>query len=169
MKKIFWIAILFVFCFVGCAGTSIPRPEDANLEFWITQEVTLEDFEGYQENYGWFGAHEYYGKGYEPTMSETNEQIDPEYCVKYKVTNYPDYSSSKLAVTGITITDPTITFYGLSLTSTHEEIIKTMEGLGYTVDDEVYLCAQKGSVEFRFHDTSIHIVAEVTNKYGIIF
>lgn len=172
MRK-FWLPlILTAFCFTGCVSglDSTETPEDTNLEFWITQEVTLSDFEGYQEKYGWFGANEFYGKGYEPTMDENNEQIDPEYCVKYLVTNYPDYASPKLAVTQISITDPSVTFYGLRLTSSEEEIKSTMQELDYEVSESGNeICAEKGRVTFRFSEVSIFIVAKVTNHTGIIF
>ena len=103
-------------------------------------------------------------------MDENNEQIDPEYCVKYLVTNYPDYASPKLAVTQISITDPSITFYGLRLTSSEEEITSTMQELGYEVSKSDYeICAEKGDVTFRFSETTIFIVAKVTNYTGIIF
>ncbi len=145
-------------------------PGSTWLEFWITQEVTLSDFEQYQEKYGWFGANEFYGTGYVPTMSEDNAQIDPEYCVKYLVTSYPDYSSSKLAVTQITITDPSVTVYGLTMASPREELIATMEGLDYTTKEQgEELWAKKGNITFRFHAEYIRIVATVTNKEGIIF
>ncbi len=173
MKKLYAFLFLFVLCFTGCVvkPLSIQKPSDTNLEFWITQEVTLEDFEGYREKYGWFGANEFYGTGYEPTMSEDNEQIDPESCVTYLVTKYPDYSSPNAAVTRIYITDPNVTFYGLSLRSTAEEIKETMEGLGYEYGyQRADVWATKGNVTFLFHgEEYIRITAAVTNRENIIF
>ncbi len=166
------IALTLVLCLTGCEKKAIfmQKPENTNLEFWITQEVTLSDFEGYQEKYGWFGANEFYGRGYEPTMSENNEQIDPEHYVKYLVTSYPDYSSSRLAVTQITITDPSVTVYGLTMGSSREEIVSTMEALGYTTGQQgEELWVKKDNVTFRFHAEYIRIFATVTNKWGIVF
>ncbi len=174
MKKLFLLNILLIVALVvfsGCGYIYVATPEDTNLEFWITQRVAWEDFDGHAENYGWFGAREFYGTGYIPTEVEGSNQIDPEYCVKYLVTSYPDYSSNKLAVTGIEITDPQITFYGLTLNSTEEQITQTMQKLGYKMGEEgTMLCAYKGNVRFRFSiGKSISINAGVSNRFGIVF
>jgi hypothetical protein len=116
------------------------------------------------------GGWEYYGTGYVPTLDENGQQADPEHCVIYTVTNYPDYSSNSLCVTRITITDPTVKVYGLSMTSTHEEIRSNMTAEGFTVTESgTALRAEKGKIRFTFSMDAIIVSAEVTNLFGIIY
>jgi hypothetical protein len=116
------------------------------------------------------GGWEYYGKGYVPTLDADGMQIDPEHCVVYTVTNYPDYSSASLCVTRITITDPAVKVYGLSLSSSFEEIKNTMTAEGFTVTESATAVrAEKDNVRFTFTKDEIMISAEVTNNLGIVF
>lgn len=164
------LMFVITFTIVGCSKATIEKPADTNLEFWITENVDNIDFSVYQEKYGWMGAKEYYGIGYEPTSNEDREQIEPEYYVKYLVTNYPDYSSKHKAVTRISITDPDIEFYGLSLASSMEDITAKMDELGYHVEmTGDMINASKENVTFIFTHELITIIAEVTNKSGIVF
>lgn len=169
--------ILLLFCFSGCGAKTIDKPTDTNLEFWITEDVTDFDFSNYYSVPGWFGASEYYGNDYEPSaFDEGNFPIEPEHCVKYKVTSYPDYSSKQQHITGIVITDPKIIFYGITLESTDDEITEAMTSNGYTyVPLEVNstygncLYFEQGNVTVKFYEKEINIQAEVTNKLGIQF
>lgn len=141
-----------------------------NLEFWIAENVDDYDFSAHQPKYGIMGGWEYYGKGYVPTLDADGMQIDPEHCVVYTVTNYPDYSSASLCVTRITITDPAVKVYGLSLSSSFEEIKNTMTAEGFTVTESATaIRAEKDNVRFTFTKDEIMISAEVTNHLGIIY
>jgi hypothetical protein len=84
------------------------------------------DFSDYQEKFGLMGGREYYGSGYIPTTNENGEQIDPEHCVIYTVTSYPDYSSGKSHITRIAITDPAVELFGLTLNSSKNDIKVTL-------------------------------------------
>ena len=113
MKK--WILpIIIVLCaaifIIGYTNNKVPRP-DTNLEFWICDNVETVDFFDYQEKFGLMGGREYYGSGYIPTTNENGEQIDPEHCVTYTVTSYPDYSSGKSHITRIAIRKANIKAY----------------------------------------------------------
>ena len=142
-----------------------------NLEFWIGENVDGFDFSAYHEKYGMFGGNEYYGKGYVPTVDENGEQVDPQYCVIYTVTSYPDYSDNEQHVTGIYITDPEISFYGISLNSSFaefEELIKA-KGFEITGSNENHRTAVKGKYSITFTKEWILIRVDVENKYGIEF
>ncbi len=161
--------------FAGCAEEMpdetrpVSEPEH-DLEFWITQNVDDFDFSSYQPKYGIMGGWEYYGTGYVPTQGEDGQQLDPEHCIIYTVTNYPDYSSNSLCITRITITDPAVTVYGLSLSSSVEEINSVMTAEGFTVTESgTALKAEKGKLRFTFLKDAITISAEVTNHFGIIY
>lgn len=168
MKKfVLLLAVLFcVLTVVGCSGGNLSRP-DTNLEFWICDNVEDFDFSGYQEKSGLMGGREYYGTGYTPSTNANGEQIDPEHCVIYTVTAYPDYSSKKSHITGISITDPAVEVYGLTLNSTVWEINSTMEQNGFKMKG--YKTFVKGKVSIRFTEECIRINADVTNFWGIQF
>jgi len=78
---------------------------NTNLEFWIAENVDDVDFLNYQMKYGMMGGKMYYGTGYVPTLDEYNQQVDPEQCVIYTVTSYPDYVNKTQHITRIEITD----------------------------------------------------------------
>ena len=168
MKKFIILIISAILLLSSC--TSHPIESEHDLEFWITQNVDDFDFSSYQQKYGIMGGWEYYGTGYVPTLDENGQQVDPEHCVIYTVTNYPDYSSNSLHITRITITDPAVKVYGLSMTSTHEDIRSTMTAEGFTVTESgTALKAEKDNLRFTFSKDAITISAEVTNLFGIIY
>ena len=172
MKKLllFFLMILTLGLF-GCSKNQLPEP-NTNLEFWIAENVDDVDFSNYQMKYGMFGGNMYYGTGYVPTLDENEQQVDPEHCVIYTVTSYPDYMNKAQHVTRIEITDPEIELYGLSINSSKEDIKNVMEEQGFTVTEGEYgITAEKGKFTFNFdkHSNSITIRVEVTNRLGIVF
>ena len=178
MKKIIcvFLAVFMLACpFMGCARYE-RKPSDTNLEFWITENVKGYDFSEYHYIPGW-GCEGYYGKDYAPiTDPPEGESSEPEYYVKYTISAYPDHSSYGWRITSIEITDPEITFYGISMESSEEEIISAMKKHGYTriVDEDDdsgirRLEFEKGNIFFRFNDSEIYIRADVTNRFGIMF
>lgn len=148
------------------------RPNhDTNLEFWIGENVDNVDFSIYQEKYGMFGGHEYYGTGYIPTFDEYDQPIDPEHCVLYTVTSYPDYSDKEQHITSIYITDPNIEFYGINLTASFEyfERIMIEQGFIITGSNENHRTAEKGKISITITKEWVRIRVEIENKYGMIF
>ena len=146
------------------------KPE-TNLEFWIAENVDDFDFSKYQEKYGMFGGRQYYGTGYVPTTDGEGQQVDPEHCVLYTVTSYPDYSDKEKHVTYIYITDPTVAFCGISLNSSFEEfetIIK-QQGFKITESSENWRQAENGKYWISFTKEAIRIMVKVENKDGIVF
>ena len=170
MKKMMFAITLSLFILlISCSYAEREiKPEDTNLEFWITEDVSNFDFSSYQPKYGMFGGSMYYGTGYVPTYDEDNNQVDPERYVIYTVTNYPDYSSKGQAITGIEIKDPDIHFYGLSSSSTDEEITNILSSYGYEKEENA-LIFTKGKIRILFNNDEILISVEVTNKSGINF
>lgn len=148
----------------------LPRPE-TNLEFWIGENVDDADWSNFIEKYGLFGGVEYYGSAYVPTVDENDQQVDPEQCVIYTVTAYPDYSDHTHHITLIYISDPSVEFYGISLRSTFEEVIACIEQQGFVITDsrENYVRAENGKFWISFTKECIHIGVRVTNNQGIVF
>ena len=171
MKRFILIFLAVILClpaFSSC-GKRLSEPEH-DLEFWIGENVDGFDFSGHEAKYGIMGGFEYYGRGYAPTIDEDGWQINPEHCVIYTLTNYPDYSSNSLCVTRIEITDPAVRVYGLSLSSTVDDIRSTMTSEGFTVTGtDASIKAEKDNFRFIFAKDSIRITAEVTNHFGIIY
>jgi hypothetical protein len=148
---------------------SFSKPSDTNLEFWIQENVGAVDFSSYEEQVGWFGAVAYYGKnGGQGRTSGNSTSV----YVLYVVTAYPDYADGGRFVTHITIKDPQIHFYGLSLSSSETEFEKTMGFLGFAVskDETDRSTAQKDRVCLIFKPgVSYEIDAAVSNRNHIVF
>ena len=108
MKKNVRVVLLCFLCAIALFPAiykwinHVPYPK-TNLEYWIADSVDRMDFATHQEKFGLMGGREFYGKGYMPTEGENGEQTDPEHCVIYTVTSYPDYISNKRCVTQIYI------------------------------------------------------------------
>ena len=170
MLIVFIVAVFLICAISGCAQDTLERPE-TNLEFWIAENVEDVDFSGYAQRPGMMGGHQYYGAGYVPGKDEDGNNVDPEHCVVYTATSYPDYSDRQVHITGIVITDPEIYFYGLSIAASFEEFESVMAANGFAVtketEDRFY--AEKGRFTIRFNGDSIKISVSVTNKTGIVF
>ena len=177
MKKLLALVLAVVAllcCLVGCNQDDINDLSEppSNLEFWIAENVDDVDFSKYQIKYGMMGGTEYYGMGYVPTIDEEGQQVDPEHCVLFTVTSYPDYSSKSQHITYISITDPSIEVYGLTINSSQEDIRYQLEVKnGFSIEElgGNTLVARKGDYTFSFSPTEITIRVKVTNKQGIIF
>lgn len=172
MKKaiVFLLSLLLLISLAGCSR-KLAKPE-TNLEFWIAENVEDVDFSAYQQRYGLMGGREYYGEGYMPTLDENGEQIDPEECVIYTVTKYPDYTSRNSHITRILITDPNVTVYGLTINSSNEDIKSTMENNGFRTKEIGNMGNVewvKGKFSIRFSKDSIGIRVEVSNFWKVQF
>lgn len=161
--------------------TSLQKPDNTNLEFWITQNVEEINFSGHVEIEGWYGAKQYYGAGYQPVIDDVGPR-DPEHYVKYLVTAYPDYADGGQYITKIEISDPDVTFYGLTTNSSFEEFDKTFQKKGYEISSpELYPdvphpdihTASKNGITFTLNRTAvpyiITISAEISNREGIMY
>ena len=175
--KYITILLAAILCFSGC---STEKPNDdindlsqplTNLEFWIAQNVDNVDWSKYQEKYGLMGGREFYGTGYTPTWDEWGQQVDPEHCVIYTVTSYPDYSDKAQHITSIYITDPAIEVYGLTVNSTFDEFESVVNGEGFVISgsNEHYIKAEKGKFSISITKKDITIRVNVENKTGMEF
>ena len=151
--------------------TVIPLTPISNLEFWIGENVDNVDFSKYQEKYGMFGGNEYYGTGYVPTIDVYGQQVDPEYCVLYTVTSFPDYSDKEQHITHIYITDPNVEFFGISMNSSFEDFERLIvkQGFVITYANENQRTAEQGKYSITFTKEWIRIRAKVENKDGIVY
>ena len=142
-----------------------------NLEFWIAENVDDVDFSKYQIKYGMMGGTEYYGTGYVPTVDEYGQQVDPEHCVIYTVSSYPDYANKEKHITQIYITDPQIEFYGITLNSSFEDFEYYIQSQGFEIthSNENSRTAEKGKYSVTITKEWVRIRVDVENKDGIIF
>ncbi len=186
MKKL--LALLFIFLivpillvFTACdkpndwlppvlRTSTLARPE-TNLEFWIAENVDNVDFSSHTQKhvYTKSPASYYYGMEYAPTIDENGKQVDPEHCVIYTITPYPDYMNKEKHITYIHITDPEIELYGFSLKSSCAdfETIMKKEGWEITEKYEFYRTATKGKYSITFTRNEIRIRVDVRNELGI--
>ena len=157
-------------------------PKNTSLEFWITEDVKDRDWTGHDEIYGWMGAREFLGSGYKKTQDEDGSDQHPEHYVSYVITAWPDYADDGQFVTDITVTDPAVTVYGLTIESTYEEIDAVFEQLGYELSwSEGAIktrVATKDGITFRLTRAvednpdvvpMFRITAAITNREGIVF
>ena len=157
-------------------------PKNTSLEFWITEDVKDYDWTGHDEIYGWMGAREFLGSGYKKNEDPTGSNQHPEHYVSYVITAWPDYADGGEFVTDITVTDPVVKVYGLTVASTYEEFDAVFEPLGYELSwSEGAIktrVATKDGITFRLtravEDNPdvvpvFRITAEVTNREGIVF
>lgn len=146
---------VLAFLLSSCQSAAyLSKPSDTNLEFWLTQDVTDQDFSSHVSPGGYFGASAYYGKDY---------QADAKSYVIYVVTGYPDYADNNKAITGITITDPAITFYSLSLASSQADFDRVMKKQGFALDADHL--ATKNNLTFRYTPSqSFVLTVKVSNR-----
>ena len=185
MKKLvaFIMVLMLIFSMCACNNTQLPDDDNKQtqnndlsqpiikLEFWIAENVDDVDFSKYQIKYGRMGGTDYYGTGYIPTVDEYGQQVDPEHCVIYTVTSYPDYANKEQYITNIYITDPKIEFYGITLNSSFEEFEYCIKNQGFEITqlNEKNCTAEKGKYSVTITKEWIRIHVEVENKYGLVF
>lgn len=157
-------------------------PKNTSLEFWITEDVEGHDWSDHDEITGWFGAREFLGSGYKKIEDEDGTDQRPKHYVSYVISAWPDYADGGAFVTDITVTDPAVTIYGLTIASTYEEFDAVFEPLGYELswsDGAIKTrVATKDGIAFRLTRAVdgnpdvvpvFRISAKVTNREGIVF
>lgn len=157
------------------------QPKQTSLDFWILQDVGNADFSDYTEITGWMGAREFYGNGYAPVLSDDGSYKDPEHCVKYLVTAWPDHSDGGQYVTRIVITDPAAIIWGLTVEATVEQFndVLTVKGFEYGSEAEldpeteykaVWSCPKYSVTLFKQNGKCAVIIdAPVSNRDNIIY
>ncbi len=163
-------------------AVSAEMPKNTSLEFWITEDVKDYDWTGHDEICGWMGAREFLGSAYKKNADADGLDQRPEHYVSYVITAWPDYADGGQFVTDITITDPAVTVYGLTIGSTYEEFDAVFEPLGYELSWSEGVIktrvASKDGITFRLTRAvddnpdvvpKLRISAVVTNREGIVF
>lgn len=152
----------------GCSNSKVNKPEDGNLEFWLGEIVDESKINQDKFIPGTFGGNMYLDDRYERVQGESMIEA-PKKAILYTVTNYPDYSSKNRAVTYISITDPDITVYGLTINSKQNDIQYKMNKMGFKQDKEATSIYTKGDYRFSFTESFINFSINVTNKDGIVY
>ena len=178
---------LVILSFAGCVDNNRDMvlgemPQDTSLEFWITEDVEGYDWLGYDEIYGWFGAREFLGKGYKRNTDSDDSMQYPEHYVSYVITAWPDYADGGEYVTDISITDPAVAVYGLTVESTFEEFDAVFGKMGCELswsDGAIKTrVAKKNGITFSLTRAAegnpeitpqFRISAEISNREGIIY
>ncbi len=167
MKKFIVFLLLPIILLTSCSANKVTkRPENTELEFWITEDVGEVDFSNHNVNYG-FGVREYYGLGYE---------VGDEEYVSYHITAYPDYANGGSFVTRIEVTDPNVKIIG-GLTCKSEtnlwNKVLTERGFENKELSTTHGVWESGKFMIRISQNdgkcSFMMSAEVTNRLNIVF
>lgn len=142
------------------------RPEDTNLECWLTEPFDAETFEGHAAEIGCFGCDIYLGEGYEFNEDRTY----PDIYVEYTFTGYPDAMDGSRC-TSIVITDPEVHFLGLSVDSSLEEIGTVMGDLGFSKGENNMgkPAFRKGRFSLIVYERKLTLTATSTNYSNVIY
>lgn len=148
-------------------------PEDTDLDFWVTKSLEDVDLSEYTELDGLYGGKMYLGKGYEPVKMDSGMEMEPEQCVIYVATAYPDYSDEGNYITQIQITDPKVRVFGLTVADDNDTFYKKLTSLGYEIepvgDTGKYYVAKKGDLSISYGGGKMSIKVLVTNEKGIVY
>ena len=138
MKKTRIIALLLLVCtvmlmFTSCTSDKIEKPEDTNLDYWLLDSSNMSDCTPIYCGDPY--AERFLANGYEAVVDEKGNLIAPDEAVVYCVEMYPyrDLNHGTKRISKIEITDPSIFVWGLTINSTREEIIETLEKVGYVI------------------------------------
>ena len=82
-KTLLFSAILFSISSCTVTKKFLERPENTNLEAWITEEINANVVEKFKYFPGMFGGDMYLGSKYELIKNEENEYLLPEIYVLY--------------------------------------------------------------------------------------
>ena len=139
MKKTVVLLLLlciFAMIFSSCSVyPELPMPEDTNLEYWLLYNPYNKNWTELPNGY-WmedFYGKSYLAQGYEPVIDEDGNLSVPEHCVIYSTGNYPLIDMGVKRITSISITDPQVSVFGLTINSTREEIDEVMTKNGFAV------------------------------------
>ena len=171
MKKSLILLPLLALSLTSC-GKYLDKPEDTNLEYWITEKVTIQQAleKGCTHIPGMFGGDMFLGSAYAMIEDEDHHKELPEIHVKYVLTGYPD-TTNEYAVTNIEITDPEVYVYGLTMNSSKEEIDIWMKELKFKANTDEFGRGRynKNNCTFIFDEKYINISASVTNNWHVIY
>ncbi len=131
------LLVVSVISFSACAPkVKVEKPENTNLEYWLLDSSDMSDCT--QIYCGDPLAEEFLATGYEAMGDEEGRLIAPNEAVVYRVEMYPyrDLQYGTKRISRIRITDPNVYVWGLTINSTREEIIETLEKVGYEIHQD---------------------------------
>ncbi len=150
----------------------IERPEDTNLEFWITEKFDESQLSPYHfKLYDPYGGYTFYGTGYQPINYNHHDLYyePPEYYVEYDFTGYPNFVD-ELHISRIKITDPSVRVFGLTINSPIEEYKEVFKKYNFTVTKENadFIRADRGRLSIRFEKDSYLYLFTYTDLGDIV-
>ena len=168
MKKIILLLMILIntFCLVSCQDDEkviyLKRPENTNIQYWITEDFTGKPLNGH------FILEEdeekvvFYGVEYIP-YELNGEMIHPNVYVKYTISAYPDSTYDERFITNIYITDLTVDIYGVNLTNSFKEFDEAMKEAGFkiTKKNKERHIAKKDNITIYFCESYIEITANI--------
>ena len=162
MKKSFALLLLlctFVLVLSSCGSRSaIAKPEDTNLEYWLFDEPDEENLTLVRS-----------GGSYKMFLASGYEDVDVKYtcqpnAVYYNTTKTSIALTNRDRISQITITDPEVTLWGLTINSTHDEFYTTLTQVGF---EETYWSEEFGYSSFEFKDSKRIYTIDVRYGSGI--
>ncbi len=165
MRKPFGLFLPLLLLLPSCQKATLYLAKDpnSNLELYLTQAVKDEDLTDLYYLPIGFGVEVYL------SVPPLENGAKPDQCVRYQLTAYPDYADGGRYVTGISITDPTYTVYGLTINSSADDFKVAMEEWGFALS-ESGLSADWGNGSIGLTPgKSLRLQAKVTNRDNIIF
>jgi hypothetical protein len=159
MKKLITLTLLLctLTLFLSSCGSqsAIPKPEDTNLECWLFDKPDEEKLTLIKSEYSY---KRYLGSGSEHLDGNIGYVSN---CVYYETTRASIGMMNKNRINHITITDPEITLWGLTINSTHDEVCAVLSQLGFGEQswDEEFTFSL-----FKFQDSKRIYTIEV--RYG---
>ncbi len=147
----------------------LKRPSDWNRDFWITQRLDNLSFDGYEYNYKEYiePAKNYPANFYEVCDEQNQKHVHGMQYTRYIIMD----NEGDILVHSIRITDPTVTLYGLTLSSSKEEIKKNLmmqpsfRVRETVMDSNLKVCASYlDAITFFFFEDAICIEMEVPSE-----
>ena len=148
------------------------------LEFWILQDMKGVDLSEYTRDFAVLGTAggAWFGKDYDITPTMEMDYQDP--YVEYTLNPWPDYADPGLYITHITITDPKVKVFGLTLQNTDEEWQNVLKERGFSIqkrlknDSDQRLRADSPdglyTIVVDLETGRINIFTEISNREGIV-
>ena len=167
MRKLFSLLLLLsmlTLMFSSCGSNKdvkLEKPEDTNLEYWLLYNPYNKNWTELpnkycHENFMWKS---YLAQGYEPVIDEDGNLSAPQHCVIYSTGNYPLSDMGLKRITSISITDPQVSVFGLTINSTREEIDEVMTKNGFEVN---YMRPVDTAISYQNEEYSIYFYSNHT-------
>ena len=164
-KTLLFLIILLIISSCTVEKFFLEKPEDTNLEAWITEPISAA-VNKMTFVPGMFGGDMYLGSKYKLVETDSKDYVLPDEYVLYTYSGYPDLMD-RYHLVKIEIRDPEVFVYNLTMLSEQNIIEETMKSNEFKKhDDNTY---SKNHCAFYFNSDGITIVATQSNKNNIIY